>query len=61
MRRRRQARCLSDCTVDICNGPTGPADDVMVVVTDARLVQRHRSGRLDPPDQPASVRACNTS
>ncbi len=52
MRRRRQARCLSDCTVDICNGPTGPADDVMVVVTDARLVQRHRSGRLDPPDQP---------
>jgi len=44
-------------TVDVCDDPAGPADDVVVVVvvvvvTDARLVASDGAGRLDPPHQP---------
>lgn len=48
----RQAGRITDGTVDIADHTAGPADHVMVVVTDARFVTGHRTGRLNAPHQP---------
>ncbi len=37
--------------VDISDGAALAADDMMVVVPDAQLEQRRRTGRLDAPGQ----------
>lgn len=52
--RRGKAGRLADGTVDICDGPAGPADEMMVVVTHTRLVAGDGTGRLDPPHQTRS-------
>ena len=46
-----QAGRLADGAVDVGDDPAGSADDVVVVVADARLVARHRAGRLDAAHQ----------
>ena len=48
----RQARHLADGAVDVDDGAARAADEVVVVVADARLVAGHGAGRLDPADQP---------
>lgn len=59
--RRCQARCLADGAVDVADDPAGPADDVVVVVADPRLVARDHAQRLDAPDQADRVSALSTS
>lgn len=48
----RQAGCITDGTVDIADDAARPADDMVVVVADARFVAGDRAGRLDAPHQP---------
>lgn len=48
---RGQARRMTDSTVDIGDDATRPADDVMMVVPDPRLIPRHQTVRLNPPYQ----------
>ena len=43
---------LADGAVDVGDRAARPADDVVVVVADPRLVARHRAGGLDAPHQP---------
>src|SRR5690606_1480731 len=50
--RRGQAGCGPDRAVDVGDRAARPADDVVVVVTDPRLVASHRAGRLDAAHQP---------
>ena len=50
-RRRRSGRGLADGAVDVGDRAAGPADDVVVVVADPRLVAGDRARRLDAPDQ----------
>jgi len=47
----------TDGAVDVGDGPAAPTDDVMVVVGDPALVERHTPGRLDPPHQPGLEQA----
>src|SRR5215469_8824471 len=47
----RQAGGVADRAVDVGDGTARPADDVVVVVSDPRLVARHGARRLDPPHQ----------
>src|SRR4051794_28359768 len=47
----RQAGGVADCAVDVGNRTARPADDVMVVVLDARLVASHGARRLEAPHQ----------
>jgi len=49
--RRSQARGLADCAVDVCDDPAGPADDMVVVIADPRLVAGDRARRLNAPQQ----------
>ena len=46
-----QAGRLADGAVDIRDDPARPADDVVVVVADPRLVASDGAGRLDAPHQ----------
>lgn len=46
-----QARRLPDRTIDVCDCPAAPTDNVMVVVADPRLVASDRTRRLDSPHQ----------
>ena len=48
---RAHAGRAADGAIDVGNGTTGTADDVVVVVTDPGLVSRHRAGRLDVPHE----------
>lgn len=49
--RSRQAGCIADGAVDIADGPAGPADDVVVVIADPRLVTSDRTRGLDASHQ----------
>ena len=51
VRDRVKAGCTTDGAVDIFNRSADPADDVMVVVPDPRLVAGGGAGRLDPSDE----------
>ena len=46
-----QTRHLAGCTVDVEHHPAAPADQVMVVVTDAVLIASCRASGLDPANQ----------
>ncbi len=46
-----QAGRLADGTVDVCDHPAGPADKVVVIVADPRLIASDGTRRLDPPHQ----------
>ena len=49
--RRSEARGIPDGAIDVRDGPAGPADHVVVVVADPRLVSGDRSRGLDAPHQ----------
>src|SRR6476660_3779432 len=49
---RCQAGRLADGAVDVGDGPAGPADDVVVVVADPRLVAGNGAGWLNPAHEP---------
>src|SRR3954447_13862621 len=46
--RRRETRSAADGTVDVQDDGASPANEVVAVVPDAQLVERGRSGRLEP-------------
>ena len=48
-----EARRSAHTAVDIGNRATGPADHVVVIVADPRLVSRDRTRRLDAPEESA--------
>jgi hypothetical protein len=47
----RQARDVTDGTVDVGDGPAGAAHHVVMVVADTGLIADDGSRRLKPPDQ----------
>src|SRR5437588_5512081 len=47
----RQARGVADGTVDVDHPAAGPADEMVVVVSDAVLVAGRRPGGLDAPQE----------
>ena len=49
--RRGHAGCAADGAIDVGNGTAGAADVVVVVVSYAGLVSRHRAGGLDVPHE----------
>ena len=48
---RGQAGRGADGAVDVGDRPAGPADDVVMVVADARLIPRHRARWVDAPHE----------
>lgn len=49
MMRSGQARRLADGTVNVCDGPARPANTVVMIVADPRLIAYEGTGGLDPP------------
>lgn len=45
----RQARSLADSAVDIADRAAAPADDVVVVICDAKFVEGRAARRFDAP------------
>jgi hypothetical protein len=46
-----ETRAFTDCAVDVGGATAAAADDVVMVVADARFEQRRRAGRLDAAGQ----------
>src|SRR5205085_12308299 len=53
--RRLEARGLADGAIDVDRDAAGAADEVVVVVADARLVPDRAPGGRDPPGEPGAM------